>query len=125
MKKSILFLFCLGGVAVLEVATITAFCGQVYRCGCSYSEGMTYCNVNSRSEPSCPWCSHGKSGFYMLFGLILAGTALSICLAFRRFGPSLVPGLVAGIMGYLVWGVLVALAFTFYDDYPLLKLWSG
>ena len=86
---------------------------------------MTYCNVNRPSEPSCPWCSHGKSGFYMLFGLILAGTALSIWLGFGRFGPNLLSGLAAGLIGYLVWGVLVALAFALYDDYPLLKLWSG
>ncbi len=86
---------------------------------------MTYCNVNSPSEPDCPWCSHGKTGFYVLFGLILLGTASSIWLSFRRVGPNLVPGLAAGLIGYLVWGVLVALAFALYDDYPLLMLWSG
>ncbi len=125
MKRWLLFLFCLGIVAVVEVVTITAFCGQVYRCGCSYSEGMTYCNVNSPSEPNCPWCSHGKTGFYMLFSLIVLGTMVSILLSFRRFRPNLVSGLAAGLIGYLVWGVLAALAFAFYDDYPLLKLWSG
>ncbi len=109
----------------MEAATITALCGQIYRCGCSYSEGMAYCNVNSPSEPNCPWCSHGETGFYTLFGLILLGTMVSIWLGFRRFGANLVSGLASGLIGYLVWGVLVALAFAFYDDYPLLKLWSG
>lgn len=124
MKKWMMFAFCLAIMAVLEAATITSFCGQVFHCGCSYSEGMAHCNIN-KPGPDCPWCSHGKAGFYGLFLFILLGIAASIWAVLKRSGFRLLWGLAAGVAGYLVCGVLVAVAFAVCDGYPLLELWIG
>ena len=64
---------CVGLLLVLEAATVTAYCGLIFGCGCTFLDGMAYCNVHNLQGPWCPWCSQGKLGFYVPFAVMTGG----------------------------------------------------
>ena len=115
---------CFGIILALEVATIVAFCGQLFGCGCTLATGLTHCNIHTGEGPTCPWCSHGWIGFYLPFAVILAGSGLSTAWGLKWTGNSRLWGLLGGLAGYLVWGTLAALATAAYHDYPHVFGWT-
>jgi len=117
------WILCSGVTLVVALGTITAFCGLIFQCGCTLTAGMKYCNVHNPQGPHCPWCSHGNIGFYVPFAIILAATLATITWALGRFRGSIGAGLLAGMIGYFLWGSLVGLATALYWNYPYFCFW--
>ena len=117
-------LVCFGILLALEVATIGAFCGQLFGCGCTLTTGMTHCNIYTGEGAPCPWCSHGWAGFYLPFAVIVMGSAAGMIWSLKRASNSLVQGLVGGLAGYLLWGSLVGLVTAVYYDHPHIYGWN-
>ncbi len=111
-------LICSGILLVLEAATVTAYCGLLFGCGCTLFDGMAYCNVHNLQGPWCPWCSQGKLGFYVPFAVMTGGAVAGAWWGLRlRF--SLWAGLLAGVAGYLSLGAAAAWVSAQLRGYPI------
>ncbi len=119
MKNALRLMFCLGLISVLARLTILSFCGFLFACGCSWSEGITHCNIFDAQRPDCPWCSLGIADFWGLFGLILGLSGATTWAALNWIRPSTGVGLVAALASYWWWGSLVGLATALYQGYPI------
>ena len=111
-------LVCCGLLLVVEAVTVTAYCGLLFGCGCTFMDGMTHCNVHNLQGPWCPWCSQGMLGFYVPFAAMTAGafTAAWWGLTLRA---RLWAGLLAGVAGYLSAGAVAAWISARIQGYPL------
>ena len=98
---------CFGLLLVLEAATVTAYCGLLFGCGCTLLDGMTHCNVHNLQGPWCPWCSQGRLGFYVPFA-VMTGGAFTAAWWGLRYRSNLWAGLLAGVAAYLVTGAVMA-----------------
>lgn len=109
---------CAGLLLVLEAATVTAYCGLLFGCGCTLLDGMAYCNVHNLQGPWCPWCSQGKLGFYVPFA-VMTGGAVAGAWWGLKLRSSLWAGLLAGVAGYLSAGAAAAWVSAQLHGYPL------
>ncbi len=111
-------LICFGILLVVEAATVTAYCGLLFGCGCTLMDGMTHCNVHNLRGPWCPWCSQGMLGFYVPFAAMTAG-AFAAAWWGLRLRTRLWAGLLAGVAGYLSVGAVAAWISAQRQGYPL------
>ena len=111
-------LICFVILLVVEAATVTAYCGLLFGCGCTLMDGMTHCNVHNLREPWCPWCSQGMLGFYVPFAAMTAGAFASAWWGLR-LRTRLWAGLLAGVAGYLAAGAVAAWISAYRQSYPL------
>ena len=111
-------LVCCGILLAAEAVTVTAYCGLLFGCGCTFMDGMAHCNVHHLQGPSCPWCSHGKLGFYIPFAGMAAGAVAGAWLGLR-LRSRLWAGLLAGVAGYLAAGAVAAWISARIQGYPL------
>jgi hypothetical protein len=86
-------------LAFLAVAAVTAvlftpICGVLHRCGCTLSNGATYCNARAATGPHCPWCEHRVLGGISA-ALIVGGQLLVFGLVLRRAS---IPGAAAAAL---------------------------
>ncbi|HEY3131685.1 MAG TPA: hypothetical protein VGL91_19680 [Acidobacteriota bacterium] len=112
-------LLCFGIIAAVAIATVTWLCGQMFHCGCAFTEGMRYCNVHRPMGPRCPWCSSSFWVFNLAFGAVLAATAATIFAALKSMRPSLWVGLPVGLASYILWVNLMGLFFALLFQYPI------
>jgi len=63
---------CVVAFVVTSVLFIN-FCNLVYGCGCrSLWDGAdAHCNIHNKHGKHCPWCSHGQTGYGVIFSAIL------------------------------------------------------
>lgn len=111
-------LICVALLLVVEAATVTAYCGLLFGCGCTLVDGMAYCNVHNLQGPWCPWCSQGKLGFYVPFAGMTAG-AIAGAWWGLMLRSRLWAGLLAGMAGYLAAGAVAAWISARIQGYPL------
>lgn len=109
---------CVGLLLVLEAATVTAYCGLLFGCGCTLLDGMGYCNVHNLQGPWCPWCSQGKLGFYVPFA-VMTGGAVAGAWWGLKLRSSLWAGLLTGVAGYLSAGAIAAWVSAQLHEYPI------
>ena len=116
MRARLLICFVL--LLALEAATVTAYCGLLFGCGCTLADGMTHCNVHNLQGRWCPWGSQGMLGFYVPFAGMTAG-AFAAAWWGLRLRSRLWAGLLAGVAGYLSAGALAAWISARLQGYPL------
>jgi hypothetical protein len=102
------------GVSLVLVYNL---CNLVFTCGCTYvwAGAADGCNVHHASGPHCPWCSHGRDGFFWVLLPIVGAETLALVLLRRR--PMAVRVLAAGA-AYLLAGAAAGLAIALVDRYP-------
>lgn len=129
MSRPSLRFSLLTGVALLiaffltVAVTITPVCGALFRCGCTFAEGLAHCNVWERSTPSCPWCSGGPARFYVPFSLILLTVGAGIVwTAVKRKG--LAAGFLVALALYPIAATLIGLCSALYAGYPYFLFWD-
>ena len=108
-------LICLVAFAVTSVLFIN-FCDLVYACGCRslWNGADAHCNIHAQHGKHCPWCSHGKLGYGLIFASIVVPEFL-VALALRR--RSWMAGLAATLLSFPIFGGIAALAVGLWDGY--------
>jgi hypothetical protein len=111
-------------IAFISAALFMApFCGVIFKCGCSWlwTTAATQCNVHHSSPPHCPWCSHGKMGYYLPFVGLVVAQALTGVLLLRRT-HQLFLSILATLAALVPTGLLMGALTLIFIDYPLFIL---
>lgn len=114
LPRQTLFI-CLLAFAVTSALFIN-FCDLVYACGCHslWNGADAHCNIHAHHGKHCPWCSHGMVGY----GLIFASIVLpQFGVAWLLRTKSWVTGLTATLLGFPVFGGIVAVVVGLWDGY--------
>lgn len=119
MKRAVVSLAVVTGLWAFAFWTITPFCGYLFACGCTLSEGMSECNIWQEQGPHCPWCSYGMIGFYVPFAAILAIVTAGAMGGLALMNWQWWAGLAGGLAAYLAGGLAVGFATAVYRGYPL------
>ena len=93
------------------------FCNLVYRCGCTslWAGADAKCNIHDHAaKKHCPWCSHGETGYGVIFASVLWPQWMVAYLARRRPWKT---HLLATVLSFPLAGGLVALAVGLMDGY--------
>ena len=63
--------------AVTAAVLLNNMCSAVFQCGCRawWSGGNSHCNIHMPG-PHCPWCTHGRTGYYTALLAVVAAQAL-------------------------------------------------
>lgn len=107
----------------IVAVTITPVCGALFRCGCTFAQGLAHCNVWDASTPNCPWCSGGPARFYVPFSLILVTVSGGIVwTTVKKRG--LAAGFLTALALYPVAATLIGLGSALYAGYPHFLFWD-
>ena len=115
MPRRNTILICIVAFAVTSVLFIN-FCDLVYACGCHslWNGADAHCNIHAHHGKHCPWCSHGMSGYSIIFACIQI-PEFAVAFALRR--RSWIEGLAGTLLSFPVFGGVVALAVGLWDGY--------
>ena len=115
MPRRNTILICIAAFAVTSVLFIN-FCDLVYACGCHslWNGADAHCNIHAHHGKHCPWCSHGMSGYSIIFACIQI-PVFAVAFALRR--RSWIEGLAGTLLSFPVFGGVVALAVGLWDGY--------
>ncbi len=100
---------------IVTSAFFANFCGWIFQCGCHslWAGADAMCNVHVAHGKHCPWCSHGTMGYAIVMLLVSAPQ-----LAVSVFAPwSLTARTATAVAMFPIVGIIVALAFGWYDGY--------
>jgi hypothetical protein len=107
----------------------TFLCGQIFRCGCTWTlaGGAVNCNIHNPTGPHCPWCV----GSYVLWPKEATFTVILMVLAYlgtreyltRRSAPEVVHKRswmrhIAPFVMYIMHHLLVGLIYALASGYP-------
>jgi hypothetical protein len=93
------FLISLPLTLGIIAATALPLCGQMFRCGCTFS-GATNCNIHHAMAPHCPWCVQSHKAFVLSFLAILPA-ATGVVYASARRRKSILTSTFLGTAAYL------------------------
>ncbi len=107
--------FCLLAFCITSVLFIN-FCNLVYGCGCEslWAGAATHCNIHAKHGRHCPWCSHGETGYGVIFSAVLLPQFGVAFAARRRTWPQ---QLIATLVSFPVFGGIAAIVVGFMDGY--------
>lgn len=104
---------------------VLPYCGLLFRCGCTWpwAGGVAHCNIYDAGAPDCPWCmAPGWAAWIPFQGIIGVMTIASVAAGWRWRGWWARP--VAGVVAFVVFGLLSGVAFKVAMGYPYF-LWHG
>ena len=113
------YLVCFCLVAVLIYVTLIPLCGYIFKCGCSWSDGLQNCNVHNAEGPHCPWCTETPVPFWGLVTLILMGTGVVVFASFKLFKLEIWVGVVISTVVYFLVASLIGLVSVIFTKYPI------
>ena len=90
-------------------------CAAIFRCGCRalWAGADTACNIHAPHGHHCSWCAHGPAGYTAVMVLLCAPQlAVSLWPRWGRLTKTLI-----ALALFPAVGLVVALAFGWYDGY--------
>ena len=92
------------------------FCNLVFGCGCQslWAGADAHCNIHAAHGKHCPWCSHGQTGYAVIFGGIVLP---QFAIAWMLNRGSWWTRLAITLTGFPVFGGIAALIAGWIDGY--------